>query len=106
MTAFLLKIIACIGMLLDHTWAAFPFSALRLFNSIGRFVFPVYAYMIAQGCKHTKNTKKYLFRLGIFAIVSEIPFDIAFKSGGATEISKWNIDFLNNTNVFLLNFFS
>ena len=100
MTAFMLKTIACVGMLLDHIYAAFPYSTPRLLNSIGRFVFPVYAYMIAQGCKHTKSINKYLIRLGIFALISEIPFDIAFMSGGAANIASWNINFLNQTNVF------
>jgi len=61
------------------------------FRYIGRIAFPVYAYMIAQGCKHTKSINKYLLRLGIFALVSEIPFDIAFG---------YEISFIRNTNVF------
>ena len=91
MTVFSLKVIACVGMLLDHIYAAFRFSTPRIFNSVGRFVFPVYAYMIAQGCKRTRSINKYLIRLGVFALVSEIPFDMAFMP---------NIDFFRNTNVF------
>jgi len=57
--------------------------------------------MIAQGCKHTKNTNKYLLRLGIFALISEIPFDLAFNynlwSDGAQGLGA---NFLINTNVF------
>jgi len=47
--------------------------------------------MIAQGCKHTRNIYKYLLRLGIFALVSEIPFDLALRR---------DISFISNTNIF------
>ena len=76
MTAFVIKIIASICMLLDHIGVVFGTQMAELyswpviFKSIGRIAFPIYAYMIAQGCKHTKNINKYLFRLGIFALIS------------------------------------
>jgi len=47
--------------------------------------------MIAQGCKHTSNINKYLLRLGIFALISEIPFDLAFG---------YEINFIKRTNIF------
>jgi len=91
MTAFLLKIIASITMLLDHTQVVFPSVFPFYLRYIGRIAFPVYAYMIAQGCRRTRNIGKYLFRLGIFALVSEIPFDLAFRK---------EINFLSDTNIF------
>jgi len=101
MTAFTLKIIASICMLLDHIGAVFYGSTPELFRWIGRIAFPIYAYMIAQGCKHTKNINKYLFRLGIFALISEIPFDMAFMHYNDVESGlNWGISFLRQTNVF------
>jgi len=47
--------------------------------------------MIAQGCKHTSNINKYLLRLGVFALISEIPFDLAFGN---------EISFIRRTNIF------
>jgi len=91
MTAFLLKIIAAAAMLLDHTCAAFPETFPIYFRYIGRLAFPVFAYMIAQGCKHTGNIWKYVLRLGIFAIISEIPYDMALRSG---------ISFVSDTNIY------
>ena len=102
MTVFKLKIIACIAMLIDHFGAAIllpgldePWFSMEIYiltRSIGRIAFPIFAYLIAQGCVHTKNIGKYLLRLGLLAIVSEPFFDIAFWGG--------NIDFLRNTNIF------
>lgn len=45
---------------------------------IGRIAFPLFAFLIVQGFLHTSNLKKYLLRLGIFALISEIPYDFAF----------------------------
>jgi hypothetical protein len=91
MSAFILKIIATVCMLIDHVGAVFDTP--EVFRNIGRIAFPIYAFMIAQGCKKTRNIKNYLIRLGIFAVVSEIPFDLAFEYAG-------EINFLRFTNVF------
>jgi len=91
MTAFTLKVIAIITMLFDHTYVVFPATFPIWFRYIGRIAFPVFAYMIAQGCKHTRSINKYVLRLGIFALISEIPFDIAFQN---------EISFIRNTSIF------
>ncbi len=77
MSRFQLKLLAVITMIIDHTGAVlFPdFIILRM---IGRLSFPIYAYFISEGLLHTSNIKKYLLRLLAFAIVSEIPYDLAF----------------------------
>jgi len=91
LTAFLLKMIAVITMLIDHIGAVFRGFAPVIFRSVGRIAFPIFAYMIAQSCLHTKSLGKYLLRLGIFAVVSEVPFDLAFRN---------NISFISKTNIF------
>lgn len=73
MTSFTLKCIAMISMLIDHTSIAY-FKYTTLFNVIGRFAFPIFAFQISEGYTHTKNLKKYFFRLFTFAIISQIPF--------------------------------
>jgi len=56
-----------------------------LCRSIGRLAFPIFAFLIANGFRHTKNLKKYVLRLLAFAIISEIPFDL-FIEGKITLI--------------------
>lgn len=59
---------------------------------IGRLAFPIFAFLIVEGFLHTRNLKKYIIQMGIFALVSEIPFDLA-GSGVILEFSYQNIFF-------------
>ena len=77
-----LKYIAIIAMLIDHiAWAFVPFSSAlgQIMHLIGRFTAPIMCYFISEGYFHTKDVKKYIFRIGIFAIISQLPFVIAEK---------------------------
>ena len=86
MTSFVLKIIALISMFCDHFGDAF-FKHYSFLNLIGRIAFPIFAFQISEGYIHTKNLKKYMTRLFIFAIISQIPFSLflnEFVSSGIT----------------------
>ncbi len=78
LSTFVLKIIAIISMMTDHVGAVlFPDQVWMRY--VGRLAFPIFCFLIAEGFAHTKNVPKYLMRLGMFALISEIPFNLAFK---------------------------
>lgn len=74
----MLKIIAMISMVIDHV-GNMIFPELLWLRMIGRLAMPVFAFCITEGYIHTRNRKKYLLRMGIFALISEVPFDLAFE---------------------------
>ncbi len=56
LTAFHLKVIALVIMVIDHTAAALeiiPMPLNTFLRSIGRIAFPIYAFLVAEGCRHT-----------------------------------------------------
>ncbi len=79
MSAFVLKIIACITMFIDHIGYV-VFDGSSYFNYIGRIAFPIFAFQIYQGYMHTRNVKNYIRRLFIFAVVSQLPFMLFYNT--------------------------
>lgn len=75
MSSFVIKLIAIICMICDHSSDAL-IGHLSFLNVIGRIAFPLFCFQLVIGYRHTKNVKKYLFRLLIFAIISQIPFSL------------------------------
>lgn len=71
-----IKLSAALSMAMDHIGDIF-FPGVTIFRIIGRIAMPVFAFFVAEGYIHTHDKKKYLLRLFIFALVSEIPFDLA-----------------------------
>ncbi len=84
-----LKIIAMISMIFDHVGDNF-FPEQIWMRVIGRMALPIFAFCVAEGFIHTHDRNKYLFRMGIFACISEIPFDLV-TSGRILEFSHQNI---------------
>lgn len=90
-SGFWLKIIAIITMTIDHVGAVL-FPKDMIFRVIGRMAFPIFCFLIVEGFFHTKDVKKYMIRLGIFALLSEIPFNL-LVSGKIFDIKHQNVYF-------------
>lgn len=84
-----LKLIAIVSMAIDHVGAVL-FPQLRWMRIVGRLAFPLFAFRISEGCAHTRSLPKYMLRLGIFALLSEVPFDLCFKRS-VLEFSHQNV---------------
>lgn len=97
MSAFILKIIAVVSMLISHTinfahLSTFFAEGLRVSEAVyypvleivewfGTIAFPIFAFLISEGCKHTHDKSRYVGRLLVFALISEIPFQMAHGQG-------------------------
>jgi hypothetical protein len=75
-----LKLLAMALMLCDHTWAVL-LPQYQWLTSVGRLAFPIFAFQAAEGFFQTKNFKKYLGRMFLFALISEVPFDLMYDGG-------------------------
>ena len=91
----LLKVVAIISMLIDHIGSAF-FDDIPVFRYAGRLAFPIFAYCLTVGLLYTSNIKKYLIRLGIFALISQPFYIMAFHP------SDWREEWMNMNIYFTL----
>lgn len=100
MSQFTLKLLAMLLMLCDHlakvvlsTGVLGPMIGVQadrwlttVLMVLGRIAFPIFAWFTAEACKKTRSMPKYLLRLLIFALLSEIPFQLCFWGAGATGL--------------------
>ena len=117
LTSFHIKLIAAVCMFIDHFNSIFlpqvtagayrtesflssliidniktVYTIQDIFILLGRVAFPLYIYLLIEGFTHTKSKTKYAIRLFLFAIISEIPFDLAFS--GTVFAPRYNNVFI------------
>lgn len=79
MTTFQIKLLAAVLMVCDHIGAVI-FPKILILRFLGRLSFPLFAWLIGQGEKHTNNFKVYLLRLVILGVVSQPIYYLTFHS--------------------------
>ncbi|MDR2904216.1 MAG: conjugal transfer protein TraX [Clostridiales bacterium] len=103
-TSFQLKMIALITMIIDHAgifFMGYQDVDLMSMRVIGRLSFPIYAFLIAEGCHHTRDMKKYILRLFVFALISQSVFYAGQIFFETTFVGYYNPFFeLSEFNVF------
>lgn len=101
-----LKIIAVITMLMDHVGAGILgriitmqgiysgsiYNIYTVMRYAGRLAFPIFCFLLVEGFMHTHDVRKYAIRLFLFALISELPFDL-FISGRLVDVSSQNVYF-------------
>lgn len=79
MSVFLFKLVAVVTMLIDHMGDSF-FNNNMVMRCIGRFAFPIYAFMLAEGFRHIRSSDKristHAAKLVMLAFVSEFCYDL------------------------------
>lgn len=84
-----LKVIAVLSMVADHSayylmeHGMFIYEVMRCF---GRIAFPVFAFLIAEGFRHTRNRMKYFLQLLVFAVISELPWYLLNGADGTHNV--------------------
>jgi len=79
MSSFVLKILACIFMFIGHIPFVFPDTVIPCIL-VGKLAFPIFAFLVSEGYVHTHNLKKYLMRLLVLAVISQLPAFLLFNS--------------------------
>jgi hypothetical protein len=91
----MLKIFACLVMLVDHVGYVF-FPGQLWLRVIGRLAFPIFAWYVAVGFSRTRNRPRYLLRLFLWGLAAQVPFAMLFHGARLSSPSSL---FSNGTNV-------
>ncbi len=99
-----IKIIAMVSMFIDHLGVIIVlplmltdttgklYMVYEVMRDLGRIAMPIFGFLAVEGVIHTRSKLKYLRNLFVFALISEIPFDMGFM-GGSLEFTYQNVFF-------------
>ncbi len=88
-----LKIIALVSMIIDHVGVMLFPSALWL-RRLGRIALPIFAYMIAEGCRHTRSPKKYFLRIFILGALCQVVYFVVYKTLYLSTLISFSLSIL------------
>lgn len=74
-----LKLIALVTMTIDHIGLTL-FPQVLWWRLVGRLAFPIYAFLVAEGCLHTRSMPKYLRSMGLMALLCQVVYFVAMGS--------------------------
>lgn len=74
----MLKIIAAVSMLADHI-GFILFPRVRLLRYIGRIAFPIFAFMIGEGCVHTRSKLRYYGNVLLLGVLCQVAYTVAME---------------------------
>ena len=109
MSAFVLKLIALVSMVTDHTAALLlplgpTYIHLRCF---GRMAFLIYAFLLTEGFRHTRSAPRYARRLFLMGALAQIPYAVTLNAGFQSLLERFthlNIFFTLGCGVLLMMF--
>lgn len=78
-SATALKLLAAVTMTIDHIGYMF-FPGVAAWRIVGRLAYPIFAFMIAEGCRHTHHKARYLGNIALLALVCQLVYFIADHS--------------------------
>ncbi len=93
LSAFVLKIIACVTMAIDHV-GAYLLPQYEILRIIGRVAFPIFAFFIAEGCRYTRNKPKRFLTVFGLALLCEAGYLIAEKTWTGTVLLTFSCSIL------------
>lgn len=103
-----LKYIAMITMLIDHIGFGILFNLYggdsfiyNLSRSIGRIAFPIFIFLLIEGFIHTKNFNRYTLNMFLFALISEVPFNL-LNTGKIFSLDFQNVMFTMTAGLLML----
>lgn len=109
MSAFVLKLIALVSMIADHTAALLlPLGPLYIYlRCFGRMAFLIYAFLLTEGFRHTRSAPRYARRLFLMGALAQIPYAFTLNAGFQSPLERFthlNIFFTLGCGVLLMMF--